>query len=145
MRPPPGLLVLHTKTYLHLAQLKEVAPGEESRYRAEAMPRGELLGSLELIVLLAVARLGSNAYGMTARQEIEKRTGRSVSIGAVYATLERLQTKGYVSSSIGEPTAERGGRAKRHFQIESDGERALAVSQDAIRRMATGLTRLRSA
>jgi len=109
------------------------------------MPRGDLLGSLELIVLLAVARLGSDAYGVTVRREIEKRTGRNVSIGAVYATLERLRTKGYVSSSLGEPTAERGGRAKRLFQIESDGERALAVSQDAIRRMATGLTRLRSA
>ena len=109
------------------------------------MPRGDLLGSLEHIVLLAVARLGSDAYGMTVRREIEKRTGRNVSIGAIYATLERLQTKGYVSSSIGEPTAERGGRAKRHFQIESEGKRALATSQDAIRRLAAGLPRWRSA
>jgi PadR family transcriptional regulator len=106
------------------------------------MPRGDLLGSLEHIVLLAVVRLGADAYGMTVRREIEKRTGRNISIGA---TLERLQTKGYVSSSIGEPTAERGGRAKRLFQIESEGERALATSQDAIRRMAAGLTRWRRA
>jgi DNA-binding PadR family transcriptional regulator len=109
------------------------------------MARGDLLGSLEHIVLLAVARLGSAAYGMTVRQEILKRTGRDLSIGAVYATLERLEKKGYVSSSIGEPTAERGGRAKRHFQIEAEGERALATSQDAIRRMAVGLTRWRRA
>lgn len=109
------------------------------------MPRGDLLGSLEHIVLLAVARLGSDAYGMTVRREIEKRTGRNLSVGAIYATLERLQTKGYVSSSIGEPTPERGGRAKRHFQIEADGERALATSQDAIRRMAAGLTRWKRA
>jgi DNA-binding PadR family transcriptional regulator len=109
------------------------------------MPRGDLLGSLEHLVLLAVARLGSDAYGMTVRREIEKRTGRNLSIGAIYATLERLHTKGYVSSSIGKPTAERGGRAKRHFQIEPEGERALATSHDAIRRMAAGLARWRRA
>jgi DNA-binding PadR family transcriptional regulator len=109
------------------------------------MPRGDLLGSLEHIVLLAVARLGPDAYGMTVRREIEKRTGRNVSIGAIYATLERLHTKGYVSSSLGEPTAERGGRAKRHFQIKPKGERALVVSQEAIRKMAAGLPRWRRA
>jgi PadR family transcriptional regulator PadR len=105
-----------------------------------------LLGSLEHIVLLALARLGSDAYGMTVRREIEKRTGRNVSIGAIYATLERLEAKGYVSSLTGEPTAERGGRAKRLFQIEAGGGRALATSQEAIRRMSAGLkTRWRSA
>jgi PadR family transcriptional regulator, regulatory protein PadR len=109
------------------------------------MARGDLLGSLEHIVLLAVARLGADAYGMTVRQEILKRTGRDLSIGAVYATLERLEQKRYVSSSLGEPTAERGGRAKRHFQIEGAGEQALATSQDAIRRMSMGLTRWRRA
>jgi PadR family transcriptional regulator PadR len=103
------------------------------------MPRGDLLGSLEHIVLLALVRLEANAYGMTIRREIEARTGRNVSIGAVYATLERLEAKGYVSSSLGEPTAERGGRAKRLFRIETEGERALRASQDAIRRMTLGL------
>ncbi|HET9363077.1 MAG TPA: helix-turn-helix transcriptional regulator [Vicinamibacterales bacterium] len=105
------------------------------------MPRGDLLGSLEHIVLLAVVRLGPDAYGVTVRREIERRTGRDVSIGAVYATLERLETKGYISSLIGEPTAERGGRAKRHFRVETDGVRALRVSQDAIKKMAVGLSR----
>ena len=109
------------------------------------MPRGELLGSLEHIVLLAVARLGTDAYGMTVRQEIQTRTGRDLSIGAVYATLERLERKGFISSRKGEPTAERGGRAKRHFQIEADGEQALATSQDAIRKMTVGLPRWRRA
>jgi DNA-binding PadR family transcriptional regulator len=109
------------------------------------MPRGELLGSLEHIVLLAVARLGTDAYGMTVRLEIQKRTGRDLSIGAVYATLERLERKGFISSRKGEPTAERGGRAKRHFQIEADGEQALATSQDAIRKMTVGLPRWRRA
>lgn len=103
------------------------------------MPRGDLLGSLEYIVLLALVRLGPEAYGMTVRREIDKRTGRDVSIGAVYATLERLEAKGYVKSFTGEPTAERGGRAKRLFQIEADGKRALRASQQAIRKMTAGL------
>jgi DNA-binding PadR family transcriptional regulator len=105
------------------------------------MPRGDLLGSLEHIILLAVVHLEANAYGMTIRREIEKRTGRNISIGAVYATLDRLEAKGYVSSVLGEPTAERGGRAKRLFRIEAEGERALRNSQDAIRRMTLGLSR----
>lgn len=105
------------------------------------MPRGELLGSLEYIVLLALVRLGPDAYGMTVRREIEARAGRALSIGAIYSTLERLEAKGYVRSRTGEPTAERGGRAKRHFHIEADGVRALKVSEDAIRRMSAGLRR----
>ena len=103
------------------------------------MPRGDLLGSLEYIVLLALVRLGPHGYGMTVRREIEARTGRNVSIGAIYSTLERLEAKGYVSSFVGEPTAERGGRAKRFFRIEAAGQRALRISQDAIRKMSLGL------
>ena len=103
------------------------------------MPRGDLLGSLEHIVLLALVRLEANAYGMTIRREIEERTGRNLSIGAVYATLDRLESKGYVSSFIGEPTAERGGRAKRLFRIEAEGNQALRASQNAIRKMTLGL------
>ena len=103
------------------------------------MAHGELLGPLEQVILLAVVRLGSKAYGMTVRREIENRTGRAISIGAVYTTLERLQAKGYVSSFTGEPTAERGGRAKRFFQIEASGEDALRTSHEAIRKMTQGL------
>ena len=103
------------------------------------MPRGELLGSLEQIVLIALVRLGTNAYGMTVRREIEERTGRDLSIGAVYATLERLEGKGFVSSSLGEPTAERGGRAKRIFRIEGAGQRALHSTQETMRKMTAGL------
>jgi PadR family transcriptional regulator, regulatory protein PadR len=87
-------------------------------YIAKQMKRGELLGSLEHIILLALARLDGNAHGMIVRREIEERTGRNISIGAVYATLERLEAKGYVSSSTGDPTPERGGRAKRLFRVE---------------------------
>jgi len=101
--------------------------------------QGDLLGPLEQIVLLAVYRLGANAYGMTVRREIEERTGRNISIGAVYATLERLQSKGFVKSFTGEPTPERGGRAKRFFRIQAAGRRALSVSQEALRQMTDGL------
>jgi PadR family transcriptional regulator, regulatory protein PadR len=105
------------------------------------MPRGEHLGSLEHLVLLALVRLDSNAYGMTVRREIEQRTGRDISIGAVYATLDRLATKGHVTSLVGEPTASRGGRAKRLFRIQGSGERALEASQKAFRNMTLGLPR----
>lgn len=108
-------------------------------YCVKEMPRGELLGPLEHIVLLALVRLKANGYGMTVRREIEERTGRNISIGAVYATLERLEAKGYLSSFTGESTAERGGRAKRFFRIEADGERALRASHEVIRKMTLGL------
>ena len=107
--------------------------------------RGELLGSLEQIVLLAVMRLEPNAYGMTVRQEIARRTGRELSIGAVYATLERLQAKGFVSTFQGEPTPERGGRSKRYFRVEAEDKRALRAAQEAVRRMTKGLKGLSEA
>ena len=109
-------------------------------YTVEQMlERGELLGSLEHIVLLALVRLDGTAHGTLVRREIEARTGRDLSIGAVYATLERLERKGYLSSSIGEPTPERGGRAKRLFRVDAAGRQALRVSEETIRAMATGL------
>ena len=108
-------------------------------YLVKQMKRGELLGSLEQIILLALMRLDGNAHGMIVRREIEKRTGRNISIGAVYATLERLETKGYVSSFTGEPTPERGGRAKRIFRVEAAGKRALQISEQTIRSMTAGL------
>jgi len=108
-------------------------------YIAKQMKRGELLGSLEHIILLALARLDGSAHGMIVRREIEERTGRDISIGAVYATLERLEAKGYISSFTGEPTPERGGRAKRLFRFEAAGKQALQVSELTIRNMTAGL------
>ena len=110
------------------------------------MQHGDLLGSLEHIVLLALARLDGTAHGMLIRREIEARTGRDVSIGAVYATLERLEQKGYVSSTTSEPTPERGGRAKRLFHLERAGQSALRISARTLRSMTAGLdTRWRPA
>ena len=103
------------------------------------MPRGEFLGSLEQIVMLAVVRLGSDAYGMTVRREIEERTGREISIGAVYATLERLEAKGYVSSFTGEATAERGGRAKRCYGLTKPAVQALKGSRRTLLSLWAGL------
>jgi PadR family transcriptional regulator len=108
-------------------------------YIAEEMKRGELLGSLEHVILLALMQLDESAHGMIVRHEIQARTGRNISIGAVYATLERLEEKGYVSSFTGEPTPERGGRAKRLFRIEAAGKRALQISEETIRSMTVGL------
>jgi PadR family transcriptional regulator, regulatory protein PadR len=106
--------------------------------------REENLGSLEHIVLLAVMRLGANAYGMTVRVEIEKTTGRDLSIGAVYATLARLESKGFVSSYTGEPTAERGGRAKRYFRMTADGKGALRSTHEMLLKMSAGLKGLQA-
>jgi DNA-binding PadR family transcriptional regulator len=94
---------------------------------------------LEHIVLLAVMRLESNAYGVTVRREIESATGRDISIGAVYATLVRLESKGLIKSFTGEPTAERGGRAKRYFRMSAEGEGALRNTHDVIVKMSAGL------
>jgi PadR family transcriptional regulator len=96
------------------------------------------LGQFEELILLALVRLRDNAYGVTVRQEIALRTGRDVSVGAVYTALERLQRKGYVSSRLGDPIPERGGRAKRYFTIEAPGEAALRAVQAAAARMAEG-------
>lgn len=108
------------------------------------MSKGDYLGEFEHIVLLALLRLSKQAYGMRIRQEIELRTGRSVAIGAIYSTLHRMESKGYVTSWLGEPTAERGGRAKRFFRIEAQGEEALRISEDALSRMRTGVRITRS-
>ena len=107
------------------------------------MGRGDYLGEFEHIVLLALMRLGNDAYGVTVRREIEERTKRAVSIGAIYATLDRLETKGLVRSYTGEPTAARGGRAKRHFQVTRRGVVAVNRTHDALRNMSDGLAAVR--
>ena len=94
------------------------------------MSNREYLGEFEQVVLLAVMRLGDDAYGVTIRREIEERTGRTVTLGSIYPTLHRLEAKRLVSSFTGEPTASRGGRSRRHFQLEPGGRAALRRSRD---------------
>lgn len=108
------------------------------------MAKGDYLGAFEHIVMLALIRLGDAAYGVTVRQEIETRTGRDVSIGAIYATVDRLEDKGYVISRTGEPTGQRGGRAKRHFHVTAKGVAAVNRTHDAVSSMARGLKAIRS-
>jgi PadR family transcriptional regulator, regulatory protein PadR len=104
----------------------------------------DYLGEFEHIVVLALLRLEDHAYGVTVRQEIELRTDREVSIGAVYATLDRLERKGYVASHRGDPTPERGGRSKRFFRVTANGLDAVSRSHRALQRMVEGLGLIRS-
>jgi DNA-binding PadR family transcriptional regulator len=105
------------------------------------MNRGHF-GEWELMVALALMRLGEDAYGVPICREIEEQTGREVAVGSVYATLERLEEKGFVSSKLGEPTAERGGRAKRYFRMTSNGIREVRRTQRALMNLWNGLRQL---
>ncbi len=103
------------------------------------------LGELEQHVLWAIVRLRDNAYGVTIADELEERTGRRLSFGALYTTLDRLQRKGLVKSRLGDPTAERGGRAKRYVSITAAGADALERSRESWRRVWHGLKPLPAA
>jgi PadR family transcriptional regulator, regulatory protein PadR len=103
------------------------------------MPKGEALGEFEHIVMLAVLRLKDDAYGMRVRQEISSRTGRDVAIGAVYATLDRLATKGLVAATVSDPTPQRGGRAKRSFRLTGTGIEALRRTREDLAAMLDGI------
>lgn len=93
------------------------------------------IGEFEQLVLLAVIRLDSRGYAVTIRREIEERTGRGVSRGAVYMTLDRLEEKGLLTSSLTEPIAERGGRSKRVYAVTANAVAALRDSRRALLRM----------
>jgi PadR family transcriptional regulator, regulatory protein PadR len=97
------------------------------------------LGEFEHIVVLALLRLSDRAYGVTVRQEIASRISREVSIGAIYATLDRLERKGYVKSALGDPTPERGGRSKRYFHVTAKGVAAVNRTHRALYSMSEGL------
>jgi PadR family transcriptional regulator, regulatory protein PadR len=90
--------------------------------------------------LLAIIHLEDDAYGVLIRREIEKRTKRQIAVGALYTALDRLERKGYVKSTMSEPTARRGGRAKRHFRVTPAGHGALRQSAEFLARMWAGLT-----
>lgn len=98
------------------------------------------MGEFEQLVMLAVLRLGDEAYGMAVRSELEERTGRDVSYGAVYTTLSRLEKKGYVGHRMGEATPERGGRARKYFHVEPEGRTALRECREVLRVMWDGVS-----
>jgi len=101
--------------------------------------RGVQLGDFEQLVLLGVLRLGEEAYGAAIRQEIHARSGRDVSINAVYTTLDRLEAKGLLRSSIGEPTPQRGGRRRKFYEVRPAGMAAARHAYQSLRAMADGL------
>jgi DNA-binding PadR family transcriptional regulator len=103
------------------------------------------LGEFEQLILLAILRLGDDAYGVTIRAELADRAGRDVAPGALYTALERLETKGLVTSRMSDPTPQRGGRAKRHVTVTAAGLRALRRAVQAYQRLLDGLDLLRGA
>jgi PadR family transcriptional regulator, regulatory protein PadR len=122
MRPKPFSLVSASR-------------GARCSWRPRRQGNPAFGGRFEEIVLLALVRLREDAYGVTIRRDIAERTGSDVSFGAVYTTLERLERKGYVKSRVGEPTPERGGRAKKYFRIEAPGIRALNETREMVANM----------
>ena len=97
------------------------------------------LGDFEQIVLLAILRLDDDAYGVTIRREIAACTDRDPAPGALYTTLDRLEEKGFVTSRLGDPTPQRGGKAKRFFTVTASGRRAVTHAQLAYKRLLDGL------
>ena len=102
----------------------------------------QLLTDFELMILLAILRAGDEAYGVVIARELETTAKRDVLLGAVYAALERLERNGLVASRLGEPTATRGGRAKRYFRVTSQGLRAVKGTRRALVALWTGVPKL---
>jgi len=109
------------------------------------MPKRSYLGEMELMILLAVVRLGDDAYGVPISMELLDLAGREVALGSVYAALDRLEQKGFVTSVLGDPTPERGGRAKRYFRVTRAGVRALRMTRRALTNLWSGIPLLEGA
>src|SRR5258707_206627 len=106
------------------------------------MSKRSFLGEMELMVLLALVRLGDDAYGVPISKELLNIAGREVALGSVYAALDRLEPKEFVLSTLGDPTRERGGRAKRYFRVTSKGLCALKMTRTALTKLWNGIPRL---
>jgi DNA-binding PadR family transcriptional regulator len=98
-----------------------------------------VLGELEQLVLLAVMRVGKDAYGVPVHDEIQQRAGRDLTLGTIYKTLSRLEDKGLATSYVGNPTAQRGGRRTRCYVVTAAGKRSVRASIETLRQMSTGL------
>jgi PadR family transcriptional regulator PadR len=108
----------------------------------EVMRKREYLGQLELMVLLAVLRPARDAYGVLISRDIAEKSGREVALASVYAALERLERKGFVTSSLGEPTAERGGKARTYFRPTAAGVQEARDAHATLMRLSSGLSSL---
>jgi PadR family transcriptional regulator PadR len=109
------------------------------------MAKRDFLGGFELLVLLATVRLGDDAYGVPIADAIEKSSGKRVSVGSLYLTLERLESQGLLTSRLGDPTPERGGRAKTYFRITGRGLKAVRQTQRTLVTLWTGVPQLSGA
>jgi PadR family transcriptional regulator PadR len=109
----------------------------------ELMADRSYLGEFELMILLAVIHLREEAYGVPISRELEAHRGRDVSVGSVYAALERMETKGLVSSSLGDPTPERGGKAKRYFRVTQAGLRQVHETRRVLSKLWHALPELK--
>jgi PadR family transcriptional regulator PadR len=108
-------------------------------YAVDEMAAEGTLGEFEQVVLLAIMRVGEEAYGVPIRAEIEACTGRDPSPGALYTTLDRLEDKGFVTSRMGDPTPQRGGRARRYFEVTPQAVEAVSRAQRSYRKLMEGL------
>lgn len=108
----------------------------------EEMPNRSHLGEFELMILLALIRLGDDAYGVPISKELLETTGRDVALGSVYAALDRLEQKEFVSSMLGDPTPARGGRAKRYFRVTPKGLREAKMTKKALISLWRGIPQL---
>jgi PadR family transcriptional regulator, regulatory protein PadR len=108
----------------------------------EYMKNLTYLSDFELMAMLAVLRVGDNAYGVPVAREIEEQTKREVKLGSIYAALERLEEKGFVVSELGEPTGERGGRAKRYFHVTRQGMRQVRETRQTLLKLWRGIPEL---
>jgi PadR family transcriptional regulator PadR len=106
------------------------------------MAERDYLGEFELVIMLAVVHLDEDAYGVTISRELEKHRRRDVSVSSVYAALDRLEGKGWISSRLGEATPQRGGRAKRYFQVTEDGLRVVHETRRILTTLWRGLPEL---
>jgi PadR family transcriptional regulator PadR len=118
-------------------------PGPHLFAILEQMPKRAYLGEFELMILLALIRLGDDAYGVPISKELLQVTGREVALGSVYAALDRLERKQLVTSTLGDPTPERGGRAKRYFRVTRKGLREAETTRTALTNLWRGLPRLK--
>jgi len=99
-----------------------------------------MLGEFEYLILTAATRLGEDAYGAAIRQEVEDATGQPCSIGALYTTLDRLEAKGFIKTLMGDPTPQRGGRAKRMVRVTANGVRAASDFYATVTRVSKGVS-----
>jgi len=113
--------------------------GNNNNYTAVVMPNDRLLGGFENLLLLVILRLDDRAYGVAIRKELLDEAEKDVAIGAIYTGLDRLEQKGFVHSWSGEPTPERGGRAKKFYRVTAQGKKALQETHRAIHRLSSGL------